>query len=306
MKIVCLLINLSSLSSALKLAQDPEFDITDMSYEPECGNRFNWWCWKKGGHSRDKHEKAERAHFQMHTNIAVSITVKPHTSCNTNTKIEFGATACGATYATRAVVASSANAVQLNKNALNVVAATTAGTGCTGGNSGTAKPANAVPKQIASGSSDDDLASACDADGDAAITAVIVTTTPLTGKKLSIMEMRGNGLHEKEKPLVGAALATKKCYSLQCLDTVTNCALTPLSTGIPSVAVFCASSLVVMKYYSNAGCATEIAAGTVADGYGSGTGGLAVAAKSNGNCFQVGLSHWWCPTDFIMAQGACR
>ena len=40
--------------AALKLQQDPEFDTADMDYDEECGNRMNYKCWKKGGHSLDK------------------------------------------------------------------------------------------------------------------------------------------------------------------------------------------------------------------------------------------------------------
>jgi hypothetical protein len=49
--LLCLLVS----SSALKLQQDPEFDVSYASYDEECGNRQNYKCWKKGGHSLDKH-----------------------------------------------------------------------------------------------------------------------------------------------------------------------------------------------------------------------------------------------------------
>ena len=44
--------------SALKLHQEPpqtpEFDTSDATYAEDCGDRNNYKCWKKGGHSLDK------------------------------------------------------------------------------------------------------------------------------------------------------------------------------------------------------------------------------------------------------------
>jgi len=300
--ILCLLIT----SSALKLQQDPEFDITDMSYDEECGNRYNYKCWKKGGHSLDKHE---RAHFQMYSNKAVSFTATPVAKCSANsenTKIVFSDSPCGATWATAAVTNAVTSLPKIQKGAGSVISAVTAGVGCTAGNSGTAKPAKAQPTIISGGSLDSDCTSASTAQsGSCPMTLITVTTTALTGKKLQQLEMRGNGLHSGEKPLVGAAHGTKKCYSLACHDTATNCAITPLASTIPSVALHCASSKIVMTYYSNAACATRIAVAANTDnGYGAASTGLAIATEA-AKCFQIGLSHWWCPIDFVMAEGAC-
>jgi len=55
--LLCLIIS----SSALKLQQDPEFDVTDAVYDEECGNRYNYKCWKKGGHSLDKKDSTTTA-----------------------------------------------------------------------------------------------------------------------------------------------------------------------------------------------------------------------------------------------------
>jgi len=43
---------------ALKLQQSPEFDMEGSIYDEECGDRYNYKCWKKGGHSLDKEEAA--------------------------------------------------------------------------------------------------------------------------------------------------------------------------------------------------------------------------------------------------------
>jgi hypothetical protein len=44
--------------TALKLQQDPELEIANATYDEECGDRNNYKCWKKGGHSVDKDENS--------------------------------------------------------------------------------------------------------------------------------------------------------------------------------------------------------------------------------------------------------
>jgi len=288
-------------STALKLQQDPEFDITDMSYDEECGNRYNYKCWKKGGHSLDKHE---RAHFQMHTNMAVSIMITPDAACDDSgdgkTQIKFSPAPCGATYASSIVRTNAATIPQSQVGTKSAaIVAISGGVGCT--------TTTAVPVGTPTVVDSTPLNSGCTTLqlNKAPVTDVVITTTALTGKKLSQVEMRGNGLHAGEKPLVGAAYASKKCYSLACHDTALGCALTPKTSSIPSVALFCVSSNIRMNYYSDAACASRIAAAASTDnGYGAAESGLAIGTKS-ANCYQIGGRHWWCPIDFDMAQGAC-
>jgi len=40
-------------SSALKLQEDPQFELSDAVYDEGCGNRYVAKCWKKGGRSMD-------------------------------------------------------------------------------------------------------------------------------------------------------------------------------------------------------------------------------------------------------------
>jgi len=49
---------LFAVTPALKLQQSPEFDMEGSIYDEECGDRYNYKCWKKGGHSLDKEEAA--------------------------------------------------------------------------------------------------------------------------------------------------------------------------------------------------------------------------------------------------------
>jgi len=41
-------------ANALKLQQSPEFDLENSTYDVSCGDRNNYKCWKKGGHSVEK------------------------------------------------------------------------------------------------------------------------------------------------------------------------------------------------------------------------------------------------------------
>lgn len=41
-------------ASALKVNQYPEFGTENFTYNEECGDRNNYKCWKKGGHSLDQ------------------------------------------------------------------------------------------------------------------------------------------------------------------------------------------------------------------------------------------------------------
>lgn len=52
MMLVCVFTMLVTLP-ALKL-NNPEFDVEGATYDEECGNRMNYKCWKKGGHSLEK------------------------------------------------------------------------------------------------------------------------------------------------------------------------------------------------------------------------------------------------------------
>lgn len=54
-----------SLTSALKLNQDPQFESTDATYDEDCGDRKNYKCWKKGGHSLEK-KNAPAAPYMEH------------------------------------------------------------------------------------------------------------------------------------------------------------------------------------------------------------------------------------------------
>jgi len=56
MLIIC---SLLSVVSGLKLANpDPEFNTENSVYDEDCGDRMNYKCWKKGGHSLDKFSPA--------------------------------------------------------------------------------------------------------------------------------------------------------------------------------------------------------------------------------------------------------
>lgn len=78
---------------ALKLQQQPEFDVTDSTYDEECGNRFNYKCWKKGGHSLQG--KTHKWEWEIHSEGARPVCTpaalrgktpaEGHTHCRTTT-----------------------------------------------------------------------------------------------------------------------------------------------------------------------------------------------------------------------------
>jgi len=53
LKISCISLHLI-FASALKVNQYPEFGTENFTYNEECGDRNNYKCWKKGGHSLDR------------------------------------------------------------------------------------------------------------------------------------------------------------------------------------------------------------------------------------------------------------
>jgi len=42
----------------LKIQQGPELDVSGATYDEQCGDRYNWKCWKKGAHSLSKTKSA--------------------------------------------------------------------------------------------------------------------------------------------------------------------------------------------------------------------------------------------------------
>jgi len=76
---VLVLIFCSLSASALKLSQqDPEFDVENATYDEDCGNRNNYKCWKKGGHSLDNEKpKFSIIYLKPQTNALKTEDQKP-------------------------------------------------------------------------------------------------------------------------------------------------------------------------------------------------------------------------------------
>jgi len=76
---------------ALKLQQSPEFDMEGSIYDEECGDRYNYKCWKKGGHSLDKEEAAYITTIAWGPQFAADACL----SSNTNLPAAAAARTCG-------------------------------------------------------------------------------------------------------------------------------------------------------------------------------------------------------------------
>lgn len=80
-------------------ASNPEFDKvnTTVTYDEACGDRYNWKCWKKGGHSLDKSKVVPMTQGVHHTSAPVAGSTN-HNDCIICYQSEADCTASGSDY----------------------------------------------------------------------------------------------------------------------------------------------------------------------------------------------------------------